>query len=186
MVWTNRKTEIKKPTSTTFWVKVFVKSLVLLVTFQRRAQNLEEFLIVLKRFKRKPRQLVECCRILRTLDPIDIYDSFNFFSRDPNNNIIDDAASPKLHLVTRHGGLDGLKQNGLTHVDFPCLPPSHTHQPSIKLESHGMQMLVANSHHDAMLAQNVAEFAQCLPDTHMLNTLTPSLVGLWLKKLTSP
>jgi hypothetical protein len=31
-----------------------------------------------------------------------------------------------------------------------------------------------------MLAQNVAEFAHCLPETHMLNTLTPSLVGLWI------
>ena len=101
-------------------------------------------------------------------------------NRDPNNNTIDDASSPKLNLVTatRHSGLDGVsKQNSLTHVDFPCLPPSHAPQTSIKLEGHEMQQMLA-ANHDAMLAQNVAEFAHCLPETHMLNTLTPSLVGL--------
>ena len=90
---------------------------------------------------------------------------------------MDDHGSPKLNMVTARGGLDGVKANGLTHVDFSCLP-THTPQPNIKLEAHEMQMLAANSHHDALLAQNVAEFAHCLPDTHMLNTLTPSLVGL--------
>jgi hypothetical protein len=112
--------------------------------------------------------------------PSTAFKNFTFSCRDPNNNTLDDASSPKLNLVTatRHGGLDGVpKQNGLTHVDFPCLPQSHGPQTSIKLESHEMQQMLA-ANHEAMLAQNVAEFAHCLPETHMLNTLTPSLVGL--------
>lgn len=98
-------------------------------------------------------------------------------TRDPNNNVMEDHRSPKLNLVNRHSGLDTSKQNGLSHVDFSCLP-SHTQQGGIKLENHEIPMLSSHPHQDAMIAQSVSEFNHCLVDNHMLSTLTPSLVGL--------
>lgn len=87
--------------------------------------------------------------------------------------------APKLNLVNRHSSLaadTSSKQGTLSHVDFSRLPP---HTPlGVKMENHDLPMLSTHSHQDAMIAQNLSEFNHCLADTHMLNTLTTSLVGL--------
>ena len=108
------------------------------------------------------------------------FQSYNlFFCRDPNNNVMEEQRpTPKLNLVNRHSSLaaDTSKQDTLGHVDFSRLPP---HAPlGVKMENHDLPMLSTHPHQDAMIAQNLSEFNNCLADTHMLNTLTTSLVGL--------
>ena len=107
--------------------------------------------------------------------------------RDTNNNVLDGHRSPqKVALLNgRHASLldGGPKQNGLgSHVvDFPpCLTQPGQVQ-GIKLENHDhMTMLASHAVHghsqDTIISHN--DFNQCLADTHMLSTLTTSLVGL--------